>query len=209
MAPSSRFSPVTAFALGVSFGRARLWVCLTSALFLGTWTGVTATGATASSKTDPDVIIAGYLVNFVRYVEWPAEVPPAGQPWRIGLLDSDGLRAALERIVAGKSVRGRPIVVSPGSSPSDLRNCQVILLPSSSQQALSDAKAFAKLPVLTVIYRENEDAETEAAIELVLKNRNIRYRLNSTLFAAQGLRATPGLLENALPAVRPIAAGTP
>ena len=186
-------------------------VCLCVAMAFGGSSIVSAAASppTRSPTSDVNAVIAAYLVNFVRYIEWPAEIPPTGEPWRIGLLNSDALRSTLERMVAGNSVRGRPIVIVRSDNPGDLLTCQVVLLTPTSSKAVEDAKVFAHQPVLTVFYREKGGGEAMAAIELVLQNRNIRYRLNPGLFAAQGLRPTPGLLENSLPVTVPSAVASP
>jgi hypothetical protein len=201
MAISQRSSVTPALVPRNRLGSLTLSVCLGMALSFGGGATIWAASPPAKAPTsDVNAVIAAYLVNFVRYIEWPAGIPSAGESWRIGLLNSNGLNGTLERMVEGKSVRGRPIVIVRATNSADLQTCQVVLLPSPSIKAAEDAKAFANQPVLTVAYREKEGGEAMVAIELVLQNRNIRYRLNAGLFAAQGLRATPGLLENSLPA---------
>ena len=187
----ARRNRIGSFALAVGLGLA--------VVFGGSSPILAASPQTKPPASDVNAVIAAYLVNFVRYIEWPADLPPTGEPWRIGLLNSDAVRSTLERMVEGKSVRGRPVVIVGANTPGDLLTCQVVFVPSASDKAVEDAKAFAHQPVLTVAYREKDSGEATAAIELVLKNRNIRYRLNRGLFAAQGLRPTPGLLENSLP----------
>ena len=169
---------------------------------LGLGVGLRSFAATPPEKrqvSEPNAVIAAYLVNFVRYIEWPESVPPAGEPWRIGILNAENLRGPLDRIAEGKIVRGRPIIIVHATDPAALRDCQIVLLPSSADNPALTAKALADRPILTVLYHDKDTAAATATIELVLLNRNIRYRLNAGLLAAQGLRATPGLLENALP----------
>lgn len=157
-----------------------------------------------SSKVEP--VIAGYLINFLRYVEWPEAVPPVGEPWRVGLLNAEGLRPSLARMISGKMMRGHPIEIISTSDPADLRDCQLVMLGDvPPENASSVAKVFAGRPVLTVVYQEKEIATEGAIIELVLQGRSIRYRLNTVQLTVQGLKPTPGLLENALPPVPPMA----
>lgn len=161
-------------------------------------------------SSNAETVIAAYLVNFLRYVEWPETVPPAGEPWRIGLLKSEELHGPLDRLTQGKIVRGRPITVVNASDPAALRDCQMVLLaegvPANSP---ADAKVFAGRPVLTVVYHEKASAVNVAMIELILQGRNIRYRLNAALLTAEGLKPTPGLLENSLPPAAPSVAQLP
>ena len=161
-------------------------------------------------SSNAETVIAAYLVNFLRYVEWPETVPPAGEPWRIGLLKSEELHGPLDRLTQGKIVRGRPITVINSSDPAALRDCQMVLLAEGSPaNSSADAKAFAGRPVLTVVYHEKASAVNVAMIELILQGRNIRYRLNAALLTAEGLKPTPGLLENSLPPAAPSVAQLP
>jgi len=173
---------------------------LVAGLCLGSWLpGFAATPPAKAKSGDADSIIAAYLVNFLRYVEWPESVPPAGEPWRIGVVKSDVLAELLKRLTSGKIVRGRPIAIVNADNLGGLRDCQIVLLADLPAGDASVTKALVERPVLTVVYRGKTPVEVAAVIELVLQNRNIRYRLNPELLAARGLRATPGLLENALP----------
>jgi len=158
----------------------------------------------ALESANPETVVAAYLINFLRYVEWPETIPPAGEPWRIGLLNADNYRGLLERLAKDKIKQGRPIVIVSTADPATLRTCQIVLLGgTASANAASVAKTFDGRPVLTVVYRNKELFASGAMIELVMEGRNIRYRLNVALLKAQGLMPTPGLLENALPRTPP------
>lgn len=157
-----------------------------------------ATTPTAPAVSDVQVI-AAYLVNFVRYVEWPAAIPPDGRPWQIGVLGSDALASSLERTAGGRLVRGHGIAVVRAKNVAAVRDCQVVLAdPDRPSDLPAFLEAMAGRPVLTVVYRERSAAATGAAIELVLIDKHIRYFLATDVLAAQGLKPTPGLIENAL-----------
>ena len=166
-------------------------------------TADTPTKRTLPAKSDPESLIAAYLLNFVKYIEWPEAVPPPGEPWRIGVLNNERVRDSLDPIVKGMFIRGRLIVIVHATDADDLSGCQIVLLPSSGASAAAAAKVFVDRPVLTVFYHEKGSTAVAAAIELLLQNQSIRYRLNPGLLTAQGLKATPGLLENSLPLTTP------
>jgi hypothetical protein len=185
-------------------GRAHRWRVLVAELALGCAVGlylVAGHGAPAAPLparppvSEADTVIAAYLVNFVRYVEWPAKVPPAEEPWRIGILNSENLRGVLARMVAGKTVRDRGLVVVHATDAAGLHDCQVVLLPAAAAAA---AQGFAGRPVLTVAFSDQEKAPAGAMITLLRVGHHIRYRLDSSRLTSEGLRPTAGLLENAL-----------
>jgi hypothetical protein len=151
------------------------------------------------AASDADTVIAAYLLNFVRYVEWPETVPPSDTPWRIGVLGSAAISGTLEQMTAGKTVRGHSISAVSGEDVGAMRDCQVVFIDlDRPADVVAALQALAGRPVLTVVYRAYGNRAPGAAIELVSVARNIRYRLDPHVLAAQGLRPTPGLLENAL-----------
>ncbi len=156
-------------------------------------------------------VVANYLAAFCRYVTWPSPATGGdpGAPLRIGVLGPNPFGSGLDKVLAGKSLGGRPLTAVYASGLEQLTDCQVVFIGYSEGDTRSAAlAALAGKPVLTVLYRgELADAPaTGAAIELVRVRSNIRYLLNSAALGSQGLQPTPGLLENAL---RRIGAPTP
>ncbi len=150
-------------------------------------------------EVDADMVVAAYLLNFLRYVEWPEAVPPGGEPWRIGLLNAKDLGGPLARMTAGKTVRGRSIAVVNAASAAEAGGCQIVFLSASLPNLSVDLDSFKGRPVLTVVYGEEADADG-AMIVLMQRGQSIRYSLRALRLSPNGLRPTPGLLENALPA---------
>jgi hypothetical protein len=160
----------------------------------------TAGAAPVDSPTEY-AVVAHYLAVFLRYVTWPESPVAAGQPWHIGVLGRNPFDKELDRVLAGRSLRGRPLAAAYAATPEKLPECQVVFIPAAETGDRGAAlAAFAGKPVLTVVYlgAAAEAPATGAAIELVRTGRNVRYRLNAAALAAQGLQPTPGLLENAL-----------
>jgi hypothetical protein len=148
-------------------------------------------------------VIANYLAVFCRYVTWPAADPDAPTPatLRIGVLGPNPFGTALDKVLAGKTLGGRPLVAVYATDIAHLADCQIVFINSTDTGEIADALAtLAGKPVLTTIYHsDTADAPvTGAAIELVRVRNNVRYLLNPAALATQGLQPTPGLLENAL-----------
>jgi hypothetical protein len=152
------------------------------------------------AESELESVIAKYLLNFIKYTDWPEAVPPPDEPWRIGVLNNERVFKALEDNAKERKIKDRLIVVVHASDVADLSNCQIVLLPSSVTPTDDNLSAFVKRPVLTVYYGgETAHPPVAAVIELTLQNQTMRYRVNSNLLVNHGLRATPGLIENSLP----------
>jgi hypothetical protein len=68
---------------------------------------------------------AAFVFKFGEYIEWPAATfADAGSPLRIGVSGADAMAGELERIVAGRTMAGRPVQVrrlAPGDPVDDLQ----------------------------------------------------------------------------------------
>jgi len=159
--------------------------------------------------------IASYLAAFLRYVTWPPPDTPANEPWRIGVLGQDPFGPMLDRVLVGKTLDQHRIEAVRAVSADQLAGCRIAFVnPASPAECAAALRAFAGKPVLTVIYLGNAPTPepSGAVIELLLTDGRIRYLLNSEALAAQNLRPTPGLLENALrrpSAVNPVTPAAP
>lgn len=66
----------------------------------------------ASSETLERRVKAAFLYKFLGYADFPAAAfADSGSPVTIGVVGSDEMAAELARVVAGRQVRGRPIIV--------------------------------------------------------------------------------------------------
>lgn len=71
--------------------------------------GLSSERAGAQSAADEYQVKAAYLLNFARFVEWPAAVLPPSAPLDIVIIGDDPFGGALEEVMRGKSANGHPI----------------------------------------------------------------------------------------------------
>ena len=91
-----------------------------------------------SVAIDPDTATAAYLLNFLRFTEWPAGVwdstsspKSATLPYVIGVSGSRPLRDTLISLVTGQQVRGRPVHIVRIKDVPDLAACHLVYLTPS------------------------------------------------------------------------------
>jgi hypothetical protein len=88
---------------------------------------------------------AAYLYNFVKFVAWP---PAAARgPLTICVAAPSPFATALDDIVRGESIEGRPITTRVVEDPQ--ASCQVLFIPRAVP-SLEYLRALRTLPVLTV-----------------------------------------------------------
>jgi hypothetical protein len=95
---------------------------------------VCAPGAGAQSSAEYDVK-AAYLYNFAKFIEWPAEAfPSADTPFAICVLGPDPFGRALDDIVEGERIHGRPLVVRRLTGWDGAELCHILFVSASVQE---------------------------------------------------------------------------
>jgi len=161
---------------------------------------------------------AAYLVNFLRYSEWP-DRPPAGAPMLVSVIGDDQVVetvAAVAEVAApihghGVQVRGvDPHALGPGAHPRQaevaaarLRDSHLVFLDSGSGVRAGDVIGLVNgTPVLTVSNLEGFLAEG-GMIELYAFGRNIVFGANPQAIQDSGVLLSARVLKLA----RPLAEG--
>jgi hypothetical protein len=152
---------------------------------------------TAQGVPDEYRLKAAFLYQFPQFVEWPsAAVATAGS---IGLCVTkpSPFGAALEQLIRGESLSGRPLAVREISGTADLHGCHVLF--AGGRRGATDAllKATVGRPILTV---GDSDQFLDAGGIIVLRmvNRRVRFEVNVVAARTSGLRISPQLLDLAL-----------
>ena len=78
-------------------------------------------------------IKAAYLLNFARYVEWPAARVAAGQPGRACVLGRDPFGGALVGL-EGRQVNGREVRVRQLDGADQAGDCHVVFIADSEER---------------------------------------------------------------------------
>ena len=172
----------SAFAAG-SGARAGAPAVLALLLFLA---GTPAFGQAASESQ----LKAAYLVNFLKYVEWPG--PPATMT--ICLLGRTGLESHLAPY-EGRSINGRELRVRRVANREQATDCQELFVPESEEARAAEALAWvAGKPVLTV--GEAEDFLAKGGgIVLVAAEGRIQFELSQDAVKRAGLKVDSPMLR--------------
>jgi hypothetical protein len=148
---------------------------LGSRLLIGVLFSYTALAQT----TDEYQVKAAFIYNFAKFVEWPPETFKTDKdPIRICVLGHDPFGHSLADAVSGKTVLGRPFVLTSLSDPSEARECQILFVSSSERKHLrSILGELRTMTVLTV--GETEGFATQGGIvNFKLIDGRVRLEIN-------------------------------
>jgi len=141
-------------------------------------------------------IKAAFLFNFAKFVEWPAAAfAEETSPMVIGILGENPFRDDLERMVRGKTINNRPLVIKEFRSPAEATNCHVLFISTSEKQRLPEIlKSLHGISVLTV-GETDRFTETGGMINFVAEGNKIRFQINEVAARSAGLKISSKLLS--------------
>jgi hypothetical protein len=138
---------------------------------------------------------AAFLLNFARFVEWPASVLPAGTPIVFAVLGEDPFGAELEQTLSGQSVAGRPLSIKRSRRLEELPRAHVLFVSASEDEKLARIlDQLAETPVL-VVGETPDFALRGGIIGLRLEGGRVRFDVNIEAADRSGLRLSSQLLH--------------
>ena len=153
----------------------RLAMCAT---MLAVATSVRAQGI-GSSESSEYLIKAGYVYNFAKLVEWPASAARRGQPMVIGVLVNDAFATVLERVVGGKKIDDRSILVKRLKSQNYREcGCQMLFVAASEIARADEVIQFQNTASVLTISEAPEFARRGGVIALTLEDSKVRFMVN-------------------------------
>jgi hypothetical protein len=138
---------------------------------------------------------AAFVLNFARYVEWPAAVFATPQsPLAVCLVGRDALGPALAAL-DGRQVQGRAMKVRLRVVPDELRGCHVVFIGESEERRVQTLlHALAGQPVLTVSDTERF-TESGGCVGIVLGEERLQFEVNRAALDQAQLKASASLLR--------------
>ena len=149
--------------------------------------------ASAQSK---DEIMAAFLLNFARYVEWPKDAFDRNDmPVRFCMLSSKEFKGVVSETVSGKTVADRPVVVQWTSDLSNSTDCHVLFIGSDFKEPHSKAVAALDGKSVFAIADQEGFAEAGGVANFFRADNRIRFEINPAAAKKAGLKISSRLLR--------------
>lgn len=158
-----------------------------------------ASGASAqdliSGNSSEYLIKAGYIYNFAKLVEWPAASVRPGQPIVIGVLGNDDFATVLSRVVEGKKIDDRQLVVKRLKSKEFTScACQILFVADSERSQAGEIIQFQSTASVLTIAEAPDFARRGGIIALTVVDSRIRFIVNVEAATQAGLNISSRLL---------------
>lgn len=141
---------------------------------------------------------AVFLLNFARFVDWPASAfDHAQSPIVIGVLGDDPFGRVLDGVIAGEMAMNRPLAVRRFAHAENVAACHILFISRSETRRYE--QIFASLrerPILTVGDSERF-ASLGGMIRFVTESNRIRLHVNVEAAKTAGLTLSSRLLRAA------------
>jgi hypothetical protein len=168
-------------------GRLLSWLAA-ALLMVSTW------GWATESRTTPEYqAMAAFLLNFTRFVEWPATAFAVGtSPLTICVLGDDLFGDALDQVVEGESAGGRKLEVRRIHHPPTAKSCQVLFVGRSEKDV---SKVIGGLsPGILTVGEGDGFLRGGGMIAFVLEEHHVRFDINHRAAAKAYLNLSSRLL---------------
>jgi hypothetical protein len=141
---------------------------------------------------------AVFLLNFTRFVEWPASAfSAADSPFVVGVFGHDPFGADLDRVVTGEFVNGRAVAVRRVRSVAEASKCQILFIHQSEDRRLDELLAALDRHSTLTVSDLPGAAQRGVMIRLVTEGGRVRMRVNVDLARAAALVISSNLLRSA------------
>lgn len=175
-------------------GRRAALRALACALPLAAFAG-RADAGTAQVET---AVKAAYLYRLLSYVDWPPAVLEGGGPFGIGVARADDVLEELQRVLPGRTVHGRPVLVRRLTEGDALDGLHVVLVGGSVRRAAGWMRELRERPMLLTVTDAPRGLETGSVLNFVESEGKVRFEASLGAAEKAGLKLSSRLLAVAV-----------
>lgn len=147
-------------------------------------------GSAAEQVASEGQLKAAYLVNFLKYVDWPPTQPYV----TLCVFGSSSLMTYLAPY-EGRQIGGREMRLRRVHSPDQFAHCQELFIPEAEEARFASiVLSTDRMPILTVSDAEHF-ARDGGAISLVRADGRLQFDINTDTLARSGLKPTSQLMR--------------
>ena len=156
-------------------------------------------GATSSAQTssaDEDQVKAAFLLNFGRFVEWPAKAfADQTEPFRICISGATAVANALGVLTISQKLNGHAVSVMLIDHHQPLKQCHMLFIGNVAAKERKSLLAEAKGASTFTVAEEKDFVDGGSMLALVTTDNRISFAINQQLAEDAGLKISSRLLS--------------
>lgn len=141
-----------------------------------------------------DQLVAAYLYNFLKFIEWPTS---GNGSLTVCVMGADGVHDALATGIDAKAVGARPLAVRRLQARERLEGCDALYVDAQVVSSNPQLASVRQQALLTVSNAAGY-ARDSGIIEIFTSNNRLRFNVNLTRAERAGLRISSNLLKLAV-----------
>jgi hypothetical protein len=148
----------------------------------------------AGSPTEYE-LKGAFLLNFARFIEWPAEAFPSDKTaFSICVFGADPFGAALDDIARGKTINNRELIIRRSNKPAEVKTCQLLFVGDADTKRLPELLENLKGTSVLVIGEIDGFAQRGGGMQFFMENGKVRFLVNVDAVQRAGLKVSSKLL---------------
>jgi len=183
--------------LSLSFhepARSRRLRCL-SALFMVISISLLNNSICPGQSATENQVKAAYLFNFLKFVEWPDGLSSDPQSkWIIGIVGGSPVSFELSKLVEGKNILGRELLVKNFQATDNLRGCNILFIGGSEKKHLPSILASLRGSSVMTVADMDHFIESGGMVQIVVENARARVSIDMEATDRAGLKISSKLL---------------
>jgi hypothetical protein len=191
--------PVTAGHPGR--GRARMgMMCrvgfLIWAIHLSLLTGILAAGTEDAAPTEFQVK-AAFLINFPKYVDWPANTfAETNSPIVLAIFGDENVANEVQNMIgSGRTVGGHPLTLKRFAKEEEInRDCHILFIGAAERQRVPSVLEKIRGEKILTVSETDDFLNKDGIINLARQGRKIRLQVNLTAAETAQLKISSRLL---------------
>jgi hypothetical protein len=138
---------------------------------------------------------AAFLVSFPKYVDWAAEAfAETNSPIVIAVLGESKVVEEIQKLIAGKSVNGREIILKRLTSGEEPGVCHILFISATEQQRAPNLLAKLKNASILTVGESDDFLDNGGVINLARRDRKIALEVNLTAANKSRIKISSRLL---------------
>lgn len=146
--------------------------------------------ATFGEVTSESQLKAAYLVNFLKYVEWPTQRSTVN----ICLFGRDSLGPYLAGY-EGRQIAGRELHIRKVSSPEQLADCQELFIPETEEARIGAVLRWVDRQAILTVSDSESFVRDGGGIALVRNDGRLQFDVNNDVLSRLNLKASTQMLR--------------
>jgi len=174
---------------------ARAMLCACLALAAG-WMTKSPVLTAEEPQASEQQVKAVFLINFPKYVDWPAEVfAETNSPIVIAVPGETKVAEEIQKIISGRAVNGREITLRRVPSGDTSGVCHIVFISAAEQQRSPNLLGKLKGGGVLTVGESDDFLESGGIINLARRDRRIALEVNLTAAENARLKISSKLLN--------------